>query len=166
MQNTVELMGGGTLGIHKMYNLTSELTTLMTTMVSSLSSAGESFVHENSLPVVLAFAPLSNKGFQQRDSCLPFSIVGFSWSDSHKRAESIQCSSNILLVHRIPVNTLPEKISGMFLKYTSVLPKSVKEISYLGLLGKCYVEFMLSLHAQMAYDALVGEELHYHARKR
>jgi hypothetical protein len=54
----------------------------------------------------------------------------------------------------------------MFLEYTSILLKSVKEISYLSSLGKCYVEFMSSLHPQMAYDALVGEELRCHARKQ
>jgi hypothetical protein len=100
--------------------------------------------------------PGSNKGFRQRDSCPPFSIAGISRRESHKRAESIQRSSNILLMNRNPVNTFPEQILGMFLGYTSVLPKSVKEISYLGLLGKCYVEFMSCLDAQMAYDALIG----------
>ena len=46
----------------------------------------------------------------------------------------------------------------MFLEYASIRPKSVKKISYLGPLGKCYVEFVTSRHAKMAYDALVGEE--------
>jgi hypothetical protein len=61
-------------------------------------------------------------------------------------------------VHRLPVNTLPEHISEMFLAYASIRPKAVPEIAFAGPHGKCHVEFASSQHAELAYATLVGEE--------
>jgi hypothetical protein len=98
----------------------------------------------------LKLAPFPNKAlFQRRNKCS--SIPNEGYPGSIRR-------TNILLVHRIPVNTLPEHISEMFLKYTSIRPRSVGKITFLGVLGKCYVEFMTSRHAELAYDMLVVEE--------
>ncbi|KAL3770779.1 hypothetical protein ACHAW5_008389 [Stephanodiscus triporus] len=63
-----------------------------------------------------------------------------------------------LLVHGLPVNTLPEHISEMFVKYASIRPKVVPDIAFSGPHGKSYVEFASSQHAELAYASLVGEE--------
>ncbi len=54
---------------------------------------------------------------------------------------------------------LSEHVSEMFLEYASIRQKSVKKISYLGPLGKCYVEFMSSRHAEMAYETDWSEKI-------
>ncbi|KAL3811861.1 hypothetical protein ACHAXA_009220 [Cyclostephanos tholiformis] len=69
-----------------------------------------------------------------------------------------QQHTNVLLVHRLPVNTLPEHISEMFLAYASIRPKTVPDIAFAGPHGKCHVEFSSSQHAELAYATLVGEE--------
>jgi hypothetical protein len=61
-------------------------------------------------------------------------------------------------VHRLPVNTLPEHISEMFLAYTSIRPKNIPDIAFAGQQGKCNVEFASSEHAELAYATLVGDE--------
>ena len=114
----------------------------------------------SSMPASMAYHPDSceafrlrtfpnNASFQRKTTCSSISYEGCFGSPRR---------TNILLVHRIPVNTHPEHISEMFLKYTSIRPKSVRKITFQGILGKCYVEFMTSRHAELAYDMLVGEE--------
>ena len=74
------------------------------------------------------------------------------------RNGSDQQHTAILLVHRLPVNTLPEHLTEMFLAYSSIRPKSVPDIAYTGVHGKCHVEFTSAAHAELAYSTLVGEE--------
>jgi RNA exonuclease 1 len=71
---------------------------------------------------------------------------------------SDQQHTAILLVHRLPVNTLPEHLTEMFLAYSSIRPKTVPGIAYNGVHGKCHVEFTSAAHAELAYSTLVGEE--------
>ncbi|KAL3799187.1 hypothetical protein ACHAW5_005464 [Stephanodiscus triporus] len=73
-------------------------------------------------------------------------------------AQQQQQHTAVLLVHRLPVNTLPEHISEMFLAYASIRPKVVPDIAFAGPHGKCHVEFASSQHAELAYATLVGEE--------
>mmetsp|Transcript_19004 Transcript_19004/g.39496 ORF Transcript_19004/g.39496 Transcript_19004/m.39496 type:complete len:631 (-) Transcript_19004:178-2070(-) len=63
-----------------------------------------------------------------------------------------------LLVHRLPRTTEVAHIEEMFLAFTFVKPKLVKEIAFSGTHGKCYVEFASADHANLAYDTLLGEE--------
>jgi hypothetical protein len=104
----------------------------------------------------LKLAPFPNKAlFQRRNTCPPIFNEGYLFNEGYPRSTR---RTNVLLVHRIPVNTLPEHISEMFLKYTSIRPNSVGKITFLGVLGKCYVDFLTSRHAELAYDMLVAEE--------
>lgn len=74
------------------------------------------------------------------------------------RNGSDQQHTAILLVHRLPINTLPEHLSEMFLAYSSIRPRSVPDIAYTGVHGKCHVEFTSAAHAELAYSTLVGDE--------
>ena len=73
-------------------------------------------------------------------------------------SSSAQQHTSVLLVHRLPVNTLPDHISEMFLAYTSIRPKNIPDIAFAGQQGKCNVEFASSEHAELAYATLVGDE--------
>ena len=73
-------------------------------------------------------------------------------------SSSAQQHTSVLLVHRLPVNTLPEHISEMFLAYTSIRPKNIPDIAFAGQQGKCNVEFASSQHAELAYATLAGDE--------
>ena len=75
-----------------------------------------------------------------------------------RNGSSDQQHTSILLVHRLPVNTLPEHLTEMFLAYSSIRPKTVPDIAYTGVHGKCHVEFTSAAHAELAYSTLVGEE--------
>jgi hypothetical protein len=73
-------------------------------------------------------------------------------------AECVALSQRCLLVHRLPLNTLPEHILEMFLAYSSIRPKNVPNIDFTGVYGKCQVEFATSQHAELAYATLAVEE--------
>ena len=121
---------------------------------SSMASIGNTFNGMNNAHEALARTPHSVEGGRRVDLRSDSQdIRGGGTSDAGSAHRT-----NILLVHRLPIDTLPEHVSEMFLEYSSIRPKSVKKIAFVGLLGKCYVEFMTSRHAEMAYDALVGEE--------
>jgi hypothetical protein len=99
----------------------------------------------------LKLAPKTNKSsFRRKNTTSSVSKKGYPGSTRQR--------THMLLVHRIPVNTLPEHVSNMFLQHAAIRPKSVKEIFFTGVLGKCYVEFMTSRHAELAYDMLIGKE--------
>ena len=130
----------------------SETETTIATTLSMVSSIDNTSRSVDNASVALACA----LHYVERDRRMDPVDMVFRRSDSRDTRSAQR--TNVLLVHRLPVNTLPEHVSEMFLEYASIRPKSVKKISYLGPLGKCYVEFMTSRHAKMAYDALVGEE--------
>ena len=73
-------------------------------------------------------------------------------------AECIALSQRCLLVHRLPLDTLPEHILEMFLAHSSIRPKNVPDIDFTGVYGKCQVEFASSQHAELAYATLAVEE--------
>ena len=147
----ISVMGWG--DILNVHDSSSETATTISSKMSMLPYFGNTSRSVNNASVALARALHYVERDRRKD---PVDMV-FRRSGSRDSAGSAQ-RTNVLLVHRLPIDTLPEHISEMFLEYASIRPKSVKKISYLGPLGKCYVEFMTSRHAEMAYEALVGEE--------
>ena len=148
--NNDGVMGQG--DFPNMHDSASKTATTIATTLSMVSSIDNTSRSVDNPSVALACALHHVERDRRMD---PVDMV-FRRSDSRDTRSAQR--TNVLLVHRLPVNTLPEHVSEMFLEYASIRPKSVKKISYLGPLGKCYVEFMTSRHAEMAYDALVGEE--------
>ena len=147
----ISVLGWG--DISNVHDSSSETATTSSLTMSMLPYIGNTSRSVNNASVALACALHYVERDRRKD---PVDMV-LRRSGSRGSAGSAQRTS-VLLVHRLPIGTLPEHISEMFLEYASIRPKSVKKISFLGPLGKCYVEFMTSRHAEMAYDALVGEE--------
>jgi hypothetical protein len=80
---------------------------------------------------------------------------------AEKVMDNVDCtalSQRCLLVHRLPLDMLPEHISLKFLEYSSIRPKNVHDIDFKGPKGKCLVEFASSQHAELAYATLAVEE--------
>ena len=128
--------------------------TRITITRSSMASIGSTSHGMNNAHEALARTPHSVEGGRRADLRSDSQdIRGGRTGDAGSTHRT-----NVLLVHHLPIDTLPEHISEMFLEYASIRPKSVKKISFVGLLGKCYMDFMTSRHAEMAYDSLVGEE--------
>ena len=142
----------GTGDIQDVHNSTPAPIKRITIMRSSMASIGNTSSGMNN--EALARTPQSEEGGRRVDLRRDSQDIGGGRTGDAGSAGR----TNVLLVHRLPIDTLPEHVSEMFLEYASIRPKSVKKISYLGPLGKCYVEFMTSRHAEMAYDSLVGEE--------
>lgn len=92
------------------------------------------------------------------DSGGKVSAIEKVYSRSSSRSRLDAADTTMLLVHRLPTSTQPNHISEMFIAYTNIKPKSVPEITFSGVHGKCNVEFTTKEHAELAYATLVGEE--------
>jgi len=145
----ISVLGWG--DISNVHDSSSKTATTSSLTMSMLPYIGNTSVNNASVALACALH------YVERDRRKDPADMVLRRSGSRGSAGSAQRTS-VLLVHRLPIGTLPEHISEMFLEYAFIRPKSVKKISFLGPLGKCYVEFMTSRHAEMAYDALVGEE--------
>ena len=62
---------------------------------------------------------------------------------------------NKLFIHRIPKDKCTEShLSTMFLVHTDLQPKEVEPIQFTGNVGKTYVVFRSTRHAELAFDTL------------